>query len=118
MRGLGADASVLDGRPKVTRQVVWKPMEGMGQALFRPRGPDGLSEAPEAWITPQGLAVRIRWAMRAPGRLVDTLPDPRDFVHAALGPVADGRLAWAAAASETRAQGVGLVLSSPAFIRR
>jgi hypothetical protein len=46
------------------------------------------------------------------------LPDPRALVDRALGPLADGRLVWAAAAAESRAEGVGLILASPALNRR
>jgi uncharacterized protein (DUF1800 family) len=50
--------------------------------------------------------------------LTDRLPDPRDLVAAALADAAGPDLVLAAARSENRAEGVGLVLASPDFNRR
>lgn len=97
---------------------VLTPMTAMGQQLYRPTGPDGWAEEAEAWVTPQGLAARIQWSMSAPSAFYRSLPDPRDFVVAALGDVADAKVEFAARAAETRREGVGLVLASPAFQRR
>jgi uncharacterized protein (DUF1800 family) len=94
------------------------PMAGMGQQWHRPGGPDGWPEEAEAWVTPQGLAARIQWAMAAPSAFFRSLPDPRDFVISALGSVADDKVKFAARAAETRREGVGLILASPAFQRR
>lgn len=109
-------AVVALGRGPARRRLVL-PLRAMGQEPFRPGGPDGWEEEAQAWINPQGLAARIAWAMERPAEFV-TLPDPRDLVASALEPFADDRLAWAVAAAETRAEGVGLVLASPAFNRR
>lgn len=120
LKGLGVTgAQVTEMRPKQWRNRVMQPMAAMGQPFGRPRGPDGWAEEAGAWITPQGLAARIAWAMRFPGPLTDgKLPDPVALADRALGPAADERLLWAAARAETRVQGVGIVLSSPAFNRR
>ncbi|MFN3825041.1 MAG: DUF1800 family protein [Pseudorhodobacter sp.] len=118
-RALGLDgwrlASFEDG---VIRRQLIAPMALMGQRWRNPAGPDGWAEAAEAWITPQGMAARIGWAMRSPARLVPDLPDPRDLALRALGPEADAAILWAVARAETRAEGVGILLSSPAFNRR
>jgi uncharacterized protein (DUF1800 family) len=89
----------------------------MGQPQGRPGGPDGFPEADIDWITPQRLAARLQWAMVMPFQLMRLLPDPRAFVEAALGPAAPEPVRFAARAAETRAEGVGLVLASPAFQR-
>lgn len=94
------------------------PMTAMGQQWLRPGGPDGWPEEAAAWVTPQGLAARIQWGMAAPSAVVRSLPDPRNFVEVALGRVADDKVVFAANAAETRREGVGLVLASPAFQRR
>jgi len=93
------------------------PMAIMGQPWEQPVGPDGWDEAFEAWITPQGLAGRIQWAMTVPQKLRPMVPDPRAFVEAALGTRAGAELRFAAGAAETRGEGVGIILSSPAFQR-
>ena len=108
-------AAVEEG---LIRRHLMAPMALMGQRWRNPAGPDGWPEAAEAWITPQGMAARIGWAMRSPARLVPDLPDPRDLALRALGSAADPAVIWAAARAETRAEGVGIVFSSPAFNRR
>lgn len=113
--GIGAELTSLAGRD--IRQRVLSPLAAMGQPFQRPAGPDGWPEDPEVWITPQGLAERIAWAMKVPG-WVPEMPDPRDFVDTALGPLASARTRFAATAAEDRAAGIGLVLSSPEFQRR
>ncbi|PWJ17019.1 DUF1800 domain-containing protein [Jannaschia seohaensis] len=99
------------------RGGIMVPMELMGQPWQEAPGPDGWPEAAEAWITPQGLAARIDWAMTVPRDLPE-LPDPRDFVEVALGPLASERTRFAARAAESRADGIGLILSAPEFQRR
>ena len=64
------------------------------------------------------MAGRISLAMTVPDQVLRGLPDPRAFVETALGPDADARVRFAAGAAETRSEGVGLVLMSPAFQRR
>ncbi|WP_122074011.1 DUF1800 family protein [Pseudophaeobacter sp. EL27] len=118
-RGLGVDPAHLTGwKPKQMRQNFIAPLRLMGQAWQSPVGPDGWEEADAAWITPQGLSARLRWAMAAPRRLVEALPDPTDFAGHCLGSRANPWVMFVASAAETRAEAIGLVLSSPAFQRR
>ncbi|UWQ21350.1 DUF1800 family protein [Jannaschia sp. W003] len=117
MRALDPDADLTQRGRNDLRVAIWKPMQLMGQQIHETPGPDGWPEAAEAWITPQGLAARIEWAMTVPVRLAD-LPEPRGFVDTALGPLATGRTRFAAGAAETREAGIGLVLASPEFQRR
>ena len=100
------------------KQRIQRPMVLMGHAWERPDGPDGLEEADDAWITPQGLAARLQWAVSMPQVLMPgKLPDPRIFVKQALADRATPAVHFAAKAAESRADGVGLVLASPAFQR-
>lgn len=94
------------------------PLRLMGQRWQVPPGPDGWPEEDGAWLTPQGLSTRLRWAMVIPANLRRDLPDPRAFLTTALGPDAPEAVQFAASAAERRMDGVGLVLSSPAFQRR
>jgi uncharacterized protein (DUF1800 family) len=119
LRALGVPGDVVaaqDGRS--LRRLLGNPLALMGQPWEDPVGPDGWPEAAEAWISPQGLAARIGWAMRMPKLLADPLPDPRAFVATALGPFAGEATTLAAGAAESRAEGVGLVLASADFNRR
>jgi uncharacterized protein (DUF1800 family) len=94
------------------------PLLRMGQEWENPLSPAGYPDAVTDWITPQGLAARIDWAMEIPSQLVDPLPDPRVLAQVALGPFATEEVLFAARAAETRAEGVGLILASAAFQRR
>ncbi len=119
LRALGVQPdAILDADLKGFKRLVLDPLEAMGQPFHRAPGPDGWPEAEADWITPQGLAARIDWAMQAPERLVRPLPDPRAFLARALGARADGTLTRAVLAAESARDGVGLVLASPAFNRR
>lgn len=116
LRALGVSGAQVMALPRgPLRRHLILPMARMGQPWQAPRGPDGWPEAAEAWVTPQLLAARIEWALEAPQRLVPELPDPADLARRALGPMAEGRVEWAASRAETRAEGVALVLSAPAF---
>ena len=116
LRALAFAPDGLDA-PTIRRHLVG-PMRTMGQDWERPPGPDGWAEEAEAWITPQGMAGRITWAMQTPGMLMGDLPDPRAFVTAAMGPDVPDDLAFAARAAEDKAVGIGLILTSAAFNRR
>ncbi|WP_420862835.1 DUF1800 domain-containing protein [Algirhabdus cladophorae] len=99
-------------------RIIGTPMRVMGQEWEVPLGPDGWPEEDAEWITPVGIAGRIQWAMTIPDKILQELPDPRDFVETALGPRAPQAVHFAAQSAETQAEGIGLVLASPAFQRR
>lgn len=119
LRGLAVPEAMLMrfGEGKM-RRILARPLNAMGQRWQRPTGPDGWPEEDAHWITPQGIAERVTWAMHAPEFILRVLPDPRDFVHASLGSRADEVVKFAAASAENRREGIGLVLMSPAFQRR
>jgi len=102
---------------KKMRVLIIAPMGLMGQIWEKPGGPDGWAEAPGHWITPQGLAARIQWAMTVPALLQPNLPAPQDLAEAALGARASATLLQAVAKSDVKSDGVGLVLVSPEFQR-
>ncbi len=123
LRALGTSGKEISGlKQRDLRAGLANPMALMGQVWERPPGPDGWAEDGAHWITPQGLAARIQWALTVPlslqQKLRGELPDPRDFARTALGGLADDQVLLAAQAAETRWEGVGLVLSAPAFQRR
>lgn len=119
VRALGLTGAEIAALPlPVIRQTLYLPIRVMGQTWLEPQGPDGWPEGAEDWITPQGMAGRISWAMRAPGQMLRALPDPRAFVVTALGDASDETVIWAAERAEQRSDGIGLILASPAFNRR
>lgn len=116
IRALGVPGRVLTRiSDKQAQRFFYRPMWQMGQRWEEPLGPDGWPEDREHWITPQGLAARIGWAMALQKVPELELPDPRQFVDDALGPLASERLRFTAGAAETRGDGVGVVLASPDF---
>lgn len=118
-RALGVNPEQLAGwGAKPIRRNFIAPLRLMGQDWQSPVGPDGWEEADAAWVTPQGLSARLRWAMAAPRRLMAPLPDPVAFASQCLGTRANQRVQFVASAAETRAEAIGLVLSAPAFQRR
>ncbi|KAJ56191.1 hypothetical protein ACMU_10590 [Actibacterium mucosum KCTC 23349] len=119
IRALGVDGKrVARLSPQVVLRGFVRPMIAMGQTWHQPSGPDGWPEQAEYWLTPQALATRIEWSMKAPPVLQPDLPDPRQFVKATLGERASEALIFAAGAAETRAAGVAMTLISPEFQRR
>ena len=119
MRALGVSRDEIEGlRLQDVRGMVLRPLTVMGQTWHSPVGPDGWPEEEENWITPQGMAGRITWSMQMPEKLLDRLPDPREFVFTALGPNPPEAVLFAANAAETVSDGIGLVLASAAFQRR
>jgi len=118
IRALGVPSDRLTKlRWKQIRNLVAAPLGLMGQPWQDPVGPDGWPEQAEHWITPQGLAARIQWAMTVPALIQPDLPDPRRFVDTALGGRVSDRLRFAAGAAELKSDGVGLILASPEFQR-
>ncbi|MEL7133095.1 MAG: DUF1800 family protein, partial [Pseudomonadota bacterium] len=119
LRALAVPKDHFQGRrEKWFRRWLGTPLAQMGQVWERPQGPDGWAESDAAWITPQGVAHRVMWAMAAPPNLVRGLPDPRMFVDKALGRFANETVRFAAASADNRPEAIGLVLMSPAFQRR
>ena len=118
MRALAIEPAKIPLRDeREMRNQFVTPMVLMGQPWERPGGPDGWPEDDADWVTPQRIAARIEWAMTMPTVLRPDLPDPRDFVEVALGGAAPEVVRFAAESAETRADGIGLVLASPAFQR-
>ncbi len=118
MRALGLPTDVMASfDEKMVRDLIIGPMREMGHIWEKPDGPDGLPEEDNAWIAPQTIATRLQWAITAPQRLVPDLPDPREFVHTALGDYTTPSVEFAANAAESRWDGIGLVLASPSFQR-
>ena len=117
-RALGVEPELMATLDERALQLnIIQPMGLMGQIWERPEGPDGWPEEDTQWITPQGVAARLQWAVAIPQVLRPDLPDPREFVQTALGPLVSPATSFAAKAAESRADGIGLILASPAFQR-
>lgn len=118
LRALSVDPQLLlNLRPRETRRVLIGPLTLMGEPHESVPSPAGYGEDAAYWVTPQGLAARVDWAMGL-SQLVPGEIDPRDFVEIAMADAASDQLRRASAGAETRVQGVGLILASPDFNRR
>ena len=122
MRALGVPPGAAAGAARRdVRRLVEAPLRAMGQPWNRAPGPDGWPEADAAWITPPAMAARITWAMTAPEAMAawipGGLPDPRILSETATAGRAGSELRFAASAAESRAEGVGLILTAPEFQR-
>ncbi len=117
LRALDYNAeSILNANPREIR-ALGKALEAMGQRPFKPGGPDGWPEDAASWITPPQLAARIAWTSQAARSIADG-QDPRTLMHALLGDTAPDQLSFAVSGAETKAEGVALLLVSPALMRR
>lgn len=118
LRAMDADAGKIEAMGgKDTRLYLSSPMQVMGQPWQVPKGPDGWPEPLEDWITPQGLAARIQWALMAAGMWGRNV-GPKTFVRTALGEMADTQLIETVGFAESRLEGIALTLASPEFNRR
>lgn len=118
LRAIGArENDITEMKQKDFRTGIVASLQSMGQPLFRPPGPDGWPEDDNEWITPPGLAARIRWSTAFAER-IEVDYDPRAFLETALADAATPLLEFAVAGSESRAEGLALTLISPEFNRR
>jgi uncharacterized protein (DUF1800 family) len=105
------------GRKPDFGQIVG-PLTAMGQMLWQPSGPNGYPDSNDAWATPEGIKTRIDvaagWGRQAAG----SVPDPRQLVEQALGPLASPETRQAVARAESKPQALALLLMSPEFQRR
>ncbi|MEI4471653.1 DUF1800 domain-containing protein [Frigidibacter sp. MR17.24] len=104
--------------PPVANKRLFQPLRRLGQPIGEPAGPDGWPEAADVWLTSQGLAGRIDWAMTQPPFWSRDPGDPRLFLRNALADAAGPVLTTAVARAESGREAVGLVLASPDFNRR
>jgi uncharacterized protein (DUF1800 family) len=118
LRGLEVDEQdLINMKRSDLRAMLLTPLTLMGQNFRLPKGPDGWPEDAASWITPQGLASRIQWAMAVPTQLAQA-QDPRLMVDTILGPLASKKTRWAVTNAESRSEGIGLIFASPEFNRR
>ncbi|MGR3365895.1 DUF1800 domain-containing protein [Sagittula sp.] len=116
LRALAVEELPTGNRKRMER-FFFRPLRMMGQTWETPDGPNGWPEEDASWVTPLALAARLQWALAIPGQVYGALPDPRQFLTAALGDRAHDSLRFAAGAAEGRREGIALILASPSFQR-
>lgn len=111
-----AKRAMQPGRP--ARQVFLT-LKALNQPMFQAPGPDGWPEDGTTWITPQGLAARLKYAGKAGQQIAETTDlDPRRFAEHALRDALRPDTAFAVGAAPDRWEGFAFALASPEFNRR
>ena len=89
----------------------------MGQRPFAAPSPAGWPDRAADWIGPEAMLTRADWATAA-GRRVGRNARPVALLDQAVGPLAAARTRFLVQGAPSRAEGIALVLMSPAFQRR
>ncbi len=89
----------------------------MGQVPFTAPSPAGWPDRAGDWIGPEAMLQRADWAM-AVGRRVGRGLRPTDLLERTVGPMADPQARFLVDGAPSPADGIALVLMSPAFQRR
>ena len=89
----------------------------LGQPLWRPPGPNGFADVSDAWLTPEGLKIRVEFAI-AFARGVKGLPRPSELIDDILGPDASPASRETILRAESAEQTYALLMLAPEFQRR
>jgi uncharacterized protein (DUF1800 family) len=99
------------------RQLLFPALKSMGQEVFRAPSPAGWPDKGEAWIAPESLTHRLEW-IRAFSRQSAGDINPVDIFNQTIAPFATDDAARLIKGAPSRADGIALIFSSPAFQRR
>ena len=97
--------------------VLAPTLNAMGQRAFSAPSPKGWPEDTTSWAAPDAIVKRMAWA-QAFAAAASADRDPKGLAAEALGARLSAPTATAIARSETRAEGLALLLMSPEFQRR
>ena len=97
--------------------VLAPTLNAMGQRAFSPPSPKGWPEDTASWAAPDAIVKRMAWA-QAFAAAASADREPSGLATEALGARLSAPTATAIARSETRAEGLALLLMSPEFQRR
>jgi uncharacterized protein (DUF1800 family) len=104
-----------DTAPRAYNELAM--LNAMGQRPFHAPSPEGWPEEEAAWATPDGIIKRLVWTEGFAPKAVRNR-DPSDLAAQALGARLSPTTATAIARSESRDEGLALLLMSPEFQRR
>ncbi|MES2724785.1 MAG: DUF1800 family protein [Pseudomonadota bacterium] len=97
--------------------VLAPTLNAMGQRAFSAPSPKGWPEDTASWAAPDAIIKRMAWA-QAFAAAASADRDPTGLAAQTLGAQLSASTATAIARSETRAEGMALLLMSPEFQRR
>jgi uncharacterized protein (DUF1800 family) len=111
------DISVLakDGRKRPNPLSVGA-LAKLAQPMWGASSPAGWPERAEDWLSPVGLAQRLRWVPSVVALIKDQTAE--GFLDRVLGPIATDQTRSVIRAASNREEGLALVLASPEFNRR
>jgi uncharacterized protein (DUF1800 family) len=89
----------------------------MGQAPFSAPSPAGWADTADAWISPESMLTRVRWAFAAGAKLVGKA-DPRTAAQGSIAPIASTATLFHIDNAPSPAEGLALLIASPEFQRR
>lgn len=110
MRALGVSEL---SNPQATAAMF----DQLGQPVWRPGSPAGFADSSADWAGPQALADRVDLAERLAVRHAGQR-DPRQLATAILADALDDASSAAISRADSPAQGLALMLVTPAFLRR
>jgi uncharacterized protein (DUF1800 family) len=84
--------------------------------LWQPGGPNGFSDASDAWASAEGLKARLDLAAFMAQRM--RTADPLATLHAGLGDAVSAETRQAVSRAESREQALALLFMAPEFQRR
>jgi uncharacterized protein (DUF1800 family) len=88
----------------------------LGMPLWQPGGPNGFSDASDAWASPEGMKARLDLAASMGQRM--RTADPLATLKAGLGETASLETRQAVERAESREQALALLFMAPEFQRR
>jgi uncharacterized protein (DUF1800 family) len=88
----------------------------LGMPLWQPGGPNGFSDASDAWASAEGLKARLDLAAFMAQRM--RTADPLATLHAGLGDAVSAETRQAVSRTESREQALALLFMAPEFQRR
>ncbi|MCI4663663.1 MAG: DUF1800 domain-containing protein [Neomegalonema sp.] len=117
LRAADAPPAATETPAKGMNRFSARPLRALGQSPYRAPSPAGWSEKAGDWITPPGLAGRLRYASLVARKLTKNV-DPRRFLQGALADAARPKTKFLVTGAAERWEGVALTLASPEFNRR
>jgi uncharacterized protein (DUF1800 family) len=89
----------------------------LGQPLWRPPGPNGFADISAAWLAPEGLKIRVEFAV-AFAHAVRNAPRPTELIDDILGPDVSAESRETILRAESVEQAYALLMLTPEFQRR
>ncbi len=96
---------------------VLQGLRALGMPLWEPPGPNGFPDVAGAWLSPEGMKLRLDVSARI-AHLYKGGVEPMTLLDAAAGEAASDETRSAIAHAESKEQAVALLLMTPEFQRR